>query len=444
MLAHTGNAVEGQKAQNNLQLAVIIITLALAERSIALQRRHVPFLDLQHFRHHIQRKHAAHNYQHRLRILPQDFRRTFAQPVEKMLPVLRAHRPVAQLLHCSQQAVKITAAVQPVQRFLVLPLLRVPLSQATEVHLLLSLRQQAEGMARCLLQHMVTPQSAVGQPDNKGIAFQQSAYRFSAACAVGKGHLLRSEFLRLPHKQQQTLLLRRQRPQQYIGYHLINAACIKAKALIPVVIQKVKIGNGKPALAGLMQSIQLLRCKLQAASAAVFRQLVTLQRQVMLIKAKDLTSQLQQTAAVKNMPSAYQQQVQISKACLAQSKEKINRLAALQQMQIIYKPIDRLLRQQLTEQLQHQRFGIGIGRQRLLQQRSAQLRTLPAVAHSLPEGLGTGAVNTLAQYLFAAALLLLQKVLHCQCFAVAHGSNNQRCSRCLQLCQKLFYSLGII
>ena len=111
-----------------------------------------------------------------------------------------------------------------------------------------------------------------------------------------------------------------------------------------------------------MQSIQLLRCKLQAASAAVFCQLVTLQRQVMLIKAKDLTSQLQQTAAVKNLPSAYQQQVQISKACFAQSKEKINRLAALQQMQIIYKPIDRLLRQQLTEQLQYQRFGVGIGR----------------------------------------------------------------------------------
>ena len=66
-----------------------------------------------------------------------------------------------------------------------------------------------------------------------------------------------------------------------------------------------------------MQSIQLLRCKLQAASAAVFRQLVTLQRQVMLIKAKDLTSQLQQTAAIKNLPPAYQQQVQISKACLA-------------------------------------------------------------------------------------------------------------------------------
>ena len=128
MLAHTGDAVEGQKAQDNLQLAVIIIALVLAERSVALQCRHVPFLDLQHFRHHVQRKHAAHNYQHRLRILPQDFRRTFAQPVEKMLPVLRAHRPVAQLLHCSQQAVKITAAVQPVQRFLVLLLLRIPLS----------------------------------------------------------------------------------------------------------------------------------------------------------------------------------------------------------------------------------------------------------------------------------------------------------------------------
>lgn len=184
-----------------------------------------------------------------------------------------------------------------------------------------------------------------------------------------------------------------------------------------------------------MQSIQLLRCKLQAASAAVFRQLVTLQRQVMLIKAKNLTSQLQQTAAVKNLPSAYQQQVQISKAGLAQSKKKVNRLAALQQMQIIYKPIDRLLRQQLTEQLQYQRFGIGIGRQRLLQQRSAQLRTLPAVAHSLPESLGTGAVNALAQHLVAAALLLLQKVLHRQRFAVAHGGNNQRCSRCLQLSQ---------
>ena len=128
MPTHAGDAVEGQKAQNNLQLAVIIIALVLAERSVALQCRHVPFLDLQHFRHHVQRKHAAHNNQHRLRILPQDFRRTFAQPVEKMLPVLRAHRPVAQLLHCSQQAVKITAAVQPVQRFLVLLLLRIPLS----------------------------------------------------------------------------------------------------------------------------------------------------------------------------------------------------------------------------------------------------------------------------------------------------------------------------
>ena len=111
-----------------------------------------------------------------------------------------------------------------------------------------------------------------------------------------------------------------------------------------------------------MQSIQLLRCKLQAASAAVFRQLVTLQRQVMLIKAKDLAPQLQQTAAVKNLPSAYQQQVQISKAGLAQSKQEIQRLAAFQQMQIIYKPIDRLLRQQLTEQLQHQRSGVGIDR----------------------------------------------------------------------------------
>ena len=193
-----------------------------------------------------------------------------------------------------------------------------------------------------------------------------------------------------------------------------------------------------------MQSIQLLRRKLQTASAAVFRQLVTLQRQVMLIKAKNLAPQLQQTAAVKNLPSAYQQQVQISKACLAQSKKKIQRLAAFQQMQIIYKPIDRLLRQQLTKQLQHQRSGVGIGRQRLLLQRSAQLRTMPAVAHSLPEGLGTGAVNALSQHLFATALLLLQKVLHCQRFAVAHGRNNQRCSRCLQLCQKLFYSLGII
>ena len=299
-------------------------------------------------------------------------------------------------------------------------------------------------MARCLLQHMVTAQSAVGQPDNKGVAFQQPAYRLSTACAVGIGHLLRRKLLRLPHKQQQTLLLRRQWPQQYVGNHLINAACIKAKALIPVVVQKVKIGNGKPALAGLMQSIQLLRRKLQAASAAVFRQLVTLQRQVMLIKAKDLTSQLQQTAAVKNLPSAYQQQVQISKAGLAQSKQEIQRLAAFQQMQIIYKPIDRLLRQQLTEQLQHQRFGVDIGRQRLLQQRSAQLRILPAVAHSLPEGLGTGAVNTLAQHLFATALLLLQKVLYGQRFAVAHRSNNQCCSSCLQLCQKLFYSLGII
>ena len=95
MLAHAGNAVEGQKAQDNLQLAVIIIALTLAEGSVALQRRYIPFLDLQHFRHHVQRKHAPHNYQHRLRILPQDFRRTFAQPVEKMLPVLRAHGPVA-------------------------------------------------------------------------------------------------------------------------------------------------------------------------------------------------------------------------------------------------------------------------------------------------------------------------------------------------------------
>ena len=299
-------------------------------------------------------------------------------------------------------------------------------------------------MARCLLQHMMTAQSAVRQPDNKGVAFQQPAYRLSAACAVGIGHLLRRKLLRLPHKQQQALLLRRQRTQQYIGNHLINAACIKTKALIPVVIQKVKIGNGKPALAGLMQSIQLLRRKLQTASAAVFRQLVTLQRQVMLIKAKDLAPQLQQPAAVKNLPSAYQQQVQISKAGLAQSKEKSNRLAALQQMQIIYKPIDRLLRQQLTEQLQHQRSCVGIGRQRLLQQRSAQLRTIPAVAHSLPEGLGTGTVNALSQHLFAIALLLLQKVLHGQRFAVAHGRNNQRCSRCLQLRQKLFYSLGII
>ena len=211
MLAHTGDAVEGQKAQNNLQLAVIIIALTLAERSVALQRRYVPFLDLQHFRHHVQRKHAAHNNQHRLRILPQYFRRTFSQPVEKMLPVLRAHRPVAQLLHCSQQAVKITAAVQPVQRFLVLLLLCVPLPQTTEVHLLLCLRQQAESMTRCLLQHMMTAQSAVGQPDNKGVAFQQSAYRLPAACAVGKGHLLRRKLLRLPHKQQQALLLRRQR-----------------------------------------------------------------------------------------------------------------------------------------------------------------------------------------------------------------------------------------
>ena len=361
-----------------------------------------------------------------------------------MLPVLRAHRPVAQLLHCSQQTVKITATVQPVQRFLVLSLLCVPLSQATEIPLLLCLGQQAEGVSRCLLQHMMTAQSAVGQPDNEGVAFQQPAYRLSAACAVGKGHLLRREFLRLPHKQQQALLLRWQRAQQYVSNHLINATCIKAKALISVVVQKVKIGNGKPALAGLMQSIQLLRRKLQAASAAVFRQLVTLQRQVMLIKTEDLASQLQQTAAVKNLPSADKQQVQISKACLAQSKEKSKRLAAFQQMQIIYKPIDRLLRQQLTKQLQHQRSGVGIGRQRLLQQRSAQLRILPAVAHSLPEGLGTGAVNALAQYLFAAALLLLQKVLHRQRFAVAHGRNNQRCSRCLQLSQKLFYSLGII
>ena len=183
-----------------------------------------------------------------------------------------------------------------------------------------------------------------------------------------------------------------------------------------------------------MQRIQLLRCKLQAASAAVFRQLVTLQRQIMLIKAKNLAPQLQQTAAVKNLPSAYQQQVQISKAGLAQSKEKVNRLTAFQQMQIIYNPIDRLLRQQLTEQLQHQCSGISIGRQRLLHQRSTQLRTLPAVAHSLPKGLGTGAVNALAQYLFSAALLLLQKILHSQRFAVAHGRNNQRCSRCLQLC----------
>ena len=310
--------------------------------------------------------------------------------------------------------------------------------------MLLRLGQQAEGVSRCLLQHMMTAQSAVGQPDNEGVAFQQPAYRLLAACAVGKGHLLRRKFLRLPHKQQQTLLLRRQRTQQYVGNHLINTACIKAKALIPVVVQKVKIGNGKPALAGLMQSIQLLRRKLQAASAAVFRQLVTLQRQVMLIKTEDLASQLQQTAAVKNLPSADKQQVQISKACLAQSKEKSKRLAACQQMQIIYKPIDRLLRQQLTKQLQHQRSGVGIGRQRLLLQRSAQLRILPAVAHSLPEGLGPGAVNALAQHLFATALLLLQKVLHRQRFAVAHGRNNQRCSRCLQLCQKLFYSLGII
>ena len=202
MLAHTGDAVEGQKAQNNLQLAVIIIALALAERSVALQRRYIPFLNLQHFRHHVQRKHTAHNNQHRLRILPQYFRRTFVQPVEKMLPVLRAHRPVAQLLHCSQQTVKITAAVQPVKRFLVLLLLCVPLSQTAEVHLLLRLRQQAESVARRLLQHMMTAKSAVGQPDNKGITFQQSAYRLSAACAVGKGHLLRRKFLRLPHKQQ--------------------------------------------------------------------------------------------------------------------------------------------------------------------------------------------------------------------------------------------------
>ena len=54
MLAHAGDAVEGQKAQDNLQLAVIIIALPLAEGSIALQRRYVPFLDLQHFRHHVQ------------------------------------------------------------------------------------------------------------------------------------------------------------------------------------------------------------------------------------------------------------------------------------------------------------------------------------------------------------------------------------------------------
>ena len=127
--------------------------------------------------------------------------------------------------------------------------------------------------------------------------------------------------------------------------------------------------------------------------------------------------------------------MQISKAGLAQGIKKINRLTAFQQMQVVNEPIDRLLRQQLPEQLQHQRSGVGIGRQRLLRQRRAQLRSLPAVAHSLPKGFGPGAVNALAQHLFAAALLLLQKVLHRQRFAVAHGRNNQRCSRCLQLSQ---------